>query len=279
MAPIPPPAFPPVTAEYASTLQAAGTKGPPIQSAYRFARAADGKTRVDSGNTSVISNPITAQTILLDHAKKTATIQPGPFPAPPAAAPPPMPHLAPPAMPKLPALPNAPTVKVEDLGKTLLDGHEVEGKRFVMPPPTVPAAPGFQMPAMPKVPGFKIPGMPKPPAMQVPGMPKPPEMQVPGMPKAPAMQAPAAPKPPQMPGMPPPPAAPPLPGMPPPPAAPHAPTTAEVWNSTKMGLPMLTKMTGGFGQLTQVCKKAVPGEPPPAAFQIPQGYKVTTPKL
>lgn len=49
---------------------------------------------------------------------------------------------------------------------------------------------------------------------------------------------------------------------------------AEVWNSAAMGLPMLTKMNGGFGQITQVCHGAIPGEPNPAAFQIPPDYKV-----
>jgi len=48
-----------------------------------------------------------------------------------------------------------------------------------------------------------------------------------------------------------------------------------------MGVPMLTKVTGGFGQLTQVCKKAVPGEPHPMAFEIPPDYKklASAPKL
>jgi hypothetical protein len=58
------------------------------------------------------------------------------------------------------------------------------------------------------------------------------------------------------------------------PAAPQSPTTAEVWNSPKMAVPMLTKSSGSFGQLTQVCHSAVPGEPHPSAFQIPPGYKV-----
>jgi hypothetical protein len=51
----------------------------------------------------------------------------------------------------------------------------------------------------------------------------------------------------------------------------------ETWTSTKMHLPMLTKMHGPFGQMTQTCHSAVPGEPHPAAFQIPPGYKVIQP--
>jgi hypothetical protein len=48
-----------------------------------------------------------------------------------------------------------------------------------------------------------------------------------------------------------------------------------------MSVPILTKMTGSFGQLTQLCHSAVPGEPHPSTFQIPQDYKVMTqvPKL
>ena len=228
MGPTPPVALPPVTAEYASTLQQAGGQSPAAQSQYRFSRATDGKTRVDSGNMSVISNPAAAQTIVLDHVKKTATIQPSPSPAAPNPGMPQMPKFSPPS---LPGQPHVPPVKVEDLGKTVLQGHEVEGKRFVIPPLAPPKPPAFQMPVVPKTP------------------------QMPGMP-------PVVPKPPQM------------PGMPPAPAAPQLPATAEVWTSTRMGVPMLTKMSGSFGQLTQVCHSAVPGEPHPSAFQIPQGYKV-----
>ena len=59
-----------------SELQRAETSLPPVQSAYRLTRAAGGNTRLDSGNTSVISNPAAGHTILLDHINKTATIQP-----------------------------------------------------------------------------------------------------------------------------------------------------------------------------------------------------------
>jgi hypothetical protein len=260
----PPVALPPVTAEYGSTLQQAGGQSPAAQSTYRFSRAADGKTRVDSGNLSVISNPAAAQTIVLDHVKKTATIQPSPAPAPPNPAMPQMPSFSPPGM---PGQPQAPGVKVEDLGKSVLQGHEVEGKRFVIPTLAPPKPPAFQMPGIPKIP--QLPGMPaapKPP--QTPGVPSAPAgPQIPGMPPAPAI--------PQMPGMPAAPKPPQMPGMPPAPATPQPPVTGEVWNSTKMGVPMLTKMSGSFGQLTQVCHSAIPGEPHPSAFQIPQGYKVT----
>lgn len=246
---------------------------PPVQSAFRFTRATDGKTRVDSGNMSVISNPAAGQTILLDHVKKTANIQPAPPPVPQMPGMPQMPQFAPPG---LPSAPKPPNMQVQDLGKSVLQGHEVEGKRFVFQPPPPPKMPAMpkppQMPGMPQPP--QVPGMPPPP--QVPGMPQPPQMagmpKVPGAPQPPGMPpAPQAPQMPQAPGAPP---VPPAPGMPP---APQMPTVAELWTSTSMRVPMLTKMSGAFGQLTQVCQRAVPGEPHPAAFQIPPDYKVIMP--
>ena len=47
--------------------------------------------------------------------------------------------------------------------------------------------------------------------------------------------------------------------------------TMEAFTSTKTGLPVLTTMTGPFGQQTCQCK-TTPGEPDPALFQIPAGY-------
>jgi hypothetical protein len=52
---------------------------------------------------------------------------------------------------------------VEDLGKSMIEGHEVEGKRFTLPhvpPPPKPPMP--QIPGMPKMP--KAPVMPKAPS-------------------------------------------------------------------------------------------------------------------
>lgn len=209
---------------------------------------------MDSGNTSVISNPAAGQTILLDHIQKTATIQPLISAAPSPPGMPPMPHLS------VPGLAPPPPAQVQDLGKAVLQGLEVEGKRYIIQPPAMP-----NIPAPPKPPTFQAPGMP-----QAPGAP-----QAPGMPQLQGM--------PQMPGMPKMPGAPPLPGMPGAPGAPgtpsapnppQGPTLAEVWTSTSTRLPMLTKMTGGFGQITQVCQGVTHGEPHPAAFQIPPDYKV-----
>ncbi len=92
---------------------------------------------------------------------------------------------------------------------------------------------------------MQMPGMPKPPAPpQAPAMPKLPGMQVPGM------QAPGAP---------------PLP-------KPPIPTVAEVWTSQTTGMPVLTKITGEFGQQTCYCKTAPVAEPHPSLFQPPPNY-------
>ncbi len=210
MAPTPPVSLPPVTAEYASELQRIEPGLPPVQSAYRLSRAGNGNTRLDSGNTSVISNPSAGHTILLDHVEKTAMIPPAPSAMPALPGMPPIPHLG--------VAGGAPTVQVQDLGKGMIQGHEVQGKRYIIQPPAMP---------------------------NLPGAPQPPTVQAPGMPKAPG-----------------------APGIPP------APTTADVWTSTKMHLPMLTKMNGPFGQLTHACQAVSPGEPHPAAFQIPPDYQV-----
>lgn len=179
--------------------------------------------RIDTGSISVITNPKALQALVLDHLKMTATLVPLP------AAPqiPGMPQLAP-AVPSFKP-PAMPPVSAQSLGKSLIDGHPVDGVRYTIQPPTPPQVP--QAPKMPQAP-------------QVPGMPQAP--QIPGMPQAP--------KPPQI------------------------PTVADVWTSTKLGLPVLTKVTGAFGQQTCYCNAAQSAEPSPALFQIPPGYTPVLPK-
>jgi hypothetical protein len=72
-------------------------------------------------------------------------------------------------------------------------------------------------------------------------------------------QAPSAPQAPQMPQKPP------------------MPTVADVWTSTALGMPVLTKVSGPFGEQTTYCKAAPSAEPHPALFQIPPGYKPIVP--
>jgi len=71
-------------------------------------------------------------------------------------------------------------VHVQDLGKSMIEGHEVEGKRFTLPTPPAPAKPALpagKMPAL-KMPGAAAaptpPGAPAPPG--APTMPKPPSV-------------------------------------------------------------------------------------------------------
>ena len=145
----------PFCSDCATKTQPAGG-GAPTQSASRMWRSSDGKFRLDTPSTSVITDPTSKRTILLDHLKKEATIVPMPATAS---------GIAPPGSPQVPAAQGqAPSVKVEDLGKSMIEGHEVEGKRFTLPPFTPPAKP--QMPQL-KMPGARQaspPGAPKPPA-------------------------------------------------------------------------------------------------------------------
>ncbi|HEV3329812.1 MAG TPA: hypothetical protein VG096_02450 [Bryobacteraceae bacterium] len=248
--PFPPVALPPATAEYLHTVQHASPGAAPQQVSSRLFRSADGKTRVDTGNTSLITDPAAGRTVLLDHLKKQARV----MPTPPAAPPQPGQAPPPPGMPgfALPHAPLAPAVNVKDLGKSVINGHEVVGKQFTFTPPVLPGKPAAPtVPGMPAAP--RVPGMPAA-AAAVPGMPSAPAL--PGMPAAPAL-----------------PGAPAVPGAPPLPK-PGSPTVAEVWTSTKMHLPMLTKTTGPFAQATSQCHSAVPGEPHPSVFQIPAGYKL-----
>jgi hypothetical protein len=203
-------------------------------------KASNGNTRVDTPQTSVIADVAGKRTILLDHVKKEATViptPPAPAAAPPAGAPKPG-GAAPP-----------PPLQVHDLGKGMIEGHEVEGKKFVFSPPApkMPAAPApLQMPKMPQAP------------------------QPPKAPGAPAPGAPPAPQMPKMPAL----AQPPKPPQPPAPPKPPQPTVTEVWTSTKLKTPVLTKVTSGSGEHTTYCKPVSTEEPHPSLFQIPPGYKV-----
>jgi hypothetical protein len=127
-------------------------------------KSSDGKFRLDTPTSSVISDPSSQQAILLDHVKKEATI----MPMPPASS-----GAAPPGAPQSPAAgEQAPAMQVEDLGKSTIEGHEVEGKRFTLAPPSQPSPP-----APPEMPQMKTPG-----ALSAPGSPS-----APAAPKLPAV--------------------------------------------------------------------------------------------
>jgi hypothetical protein len=255
-----PPALPPLSAEYADTLHAATEGATPQQFLSKLHRSANGTTRTDFGQSSIINDVAKKQTIFLDHAKKEAKIMPMG-----QAALPQMPQ-APSnvgAMPAMPAPP--PPMNVQDLGKRLIAGHEVMGKKYTFQPPPLPQVTPPPMPETPEAPKLQAPALPGvPPPPKLPGVPT-----MPAVPQMPAM--PQVPKAPALPGAPP---IPQMPAAPQPPPAPLPPTEMEVWTSTSLFIPMLSRMKGGVGQRISQCTNPIKGEPPPATFQIPPDYKL-----
>lgn len=243
----------PLSAEFENSVEqkaaggAAAAAAPPAMP-WKLSRCSDGKSMVDYGNKTVITDPNAKQTITLDHLKKEALV---------------MPHL--PGQPNLPAMPGmpqmpslkapslgAPPMDVKDLGKKMIAGHEAEGKLFTFHPPPVPKLPGANLPKMagikpPAVPGLQAPQVPGLTAPQVPPTPggaPPPLGAVPGLPKMPA---------------------------------PQLPHTVETWTSSKLHLPLMTKTTSGGTQQTTTCKQVTAGEPAKCAFKIPPDYKIIHP--
>src|SRR5690349_16503010 len=95
-----------------TTFQPKQPGAPPLETAHKLIRAGDGKTRIDAGDISVITDPATKQTLLLDHVKKEAKSLTTPsMPTPPGMQMPQMPPLTPPGM---PAAPPPPTMNVQD---------------------------------------------------------------------------------------------------------------------------------------------------------------------
>jgi hypothetical protein len=186
-------------------------------------KSSDGKMRFDTPHTSIISDPGSQQTILLDHLKKEATI----IPTPPATS-----GAAQPGMQAPLAAGQVQPMQVQDLGKSMIEGHEVEGKRYTLPP--------VQPPPKPQLPKLNLP-----------------KAQMPNAP-----QAPQGPQPPQAPQ---------------PAKLPQTPSVTEVWTSTKLKTPVLTKVTTAAGEQTTYCKPTSTDEPHPSLFQIPPGYKLKPP--
>jgi len=138
-------------------------------------RSSDGKFRLDTPSTSVITDPGSQQTILLDHLKKEAMIVPMSAAASGTQIP---------GSPQVPsAQGQAPSVRVEDLGKSMIEGHEVEGKRFTLPPFTPPPQPETPQLKMPGAAQASLPGAPKAPT--APGAPPPP--RAPKLPSVPSV--------------------------------------------------------------------------------------------
>jgi hypothetical protein len=128
--------------------------------------------------------------------------------------------------------------------------------------PTAPAVPQMKAPSVPGMPG--APAIPTTPAMVVKdlGIKMVQGIEVMGR----QITLPPIPGAPSVPGMPA------KPGLPAAPAA-ALPMIAETWISTKLKMPVLSRITGSFGQQMCFCKNTVAGEPPPSSFQIPPNYK------
>ena len=160
---------PPASGDCVTTLQLAQPGAPPQETATKLIRSGDGKIRVDSGNISVITDPATQHTILLDHLTKEAkSFSTPPLPQQPGMPPAPgMPQFTPPGLPA--GVPAPPAANVQDLGKKLIDGEEAEGKRITFQPPKPPATPNLpgapSMPKLPQRPG--MPSAPQPPQAQL----------------------------------------------------------------------------------------------------------------
>jgi hypothetical protein len=188
---------PPVSAEFQTTMEPSQPGVQPQQQPWKLFRSSDGKTSLDQGSHSLITDPSAGQVIHLDHVKKEARVFP--LPAAPSI------NAPQPGAPQAPQPPKMP-LDVKGLGKRFIGGHEVEGKSYTFSPP--------QQPQSPQSPG------------------------------APQLQP------------------------------PHV---IEVWTSPKLQLPLASRVTGGIGKQTTICKQAAPGEPPASAFQIPAGYKLIKP--
>jgi hypothetical protein len=145
----------------------------------------------------------------------------------------------------------------------LLDHIKKEVRTIPLPPSVAP--PALKPPAIPGIPGA-IP-IPATPAMAVKDL----GIKIVGgievMGKQYTLPPISPPKPPAGPQVPR------LPGAPALPKPPQLPMIAEAWISTKLLMPVLSRITGSFGQQMCHCKNAVAGEPPAAHFQVPLDYK------
>jgi hypothetical protein len=142
-------------------LQLAHPGSIPQPSASQMFQSSAGQVRIDTPETSVITNPLTMQMIVLVHATLEAHVLPLPAAAIPGVAPP---ALGLPSIPGL-ALPQVQPSSVIDLGVAVIAGIAVTGKQFAFAPPAIPGAP-----PVPQAPS--IPGLPQAPAL--PGVPQPP---------------------------------------------------------------------------------------------------------
>jgi hypothetical protein len=135
MSPTPPPS---ACANCVSTKQpAVGIPGAPAlpgaPTPSSMVRSAEGKLRIDMPNLTVITNPKAQQAIVLNHLTKEAQVLPM-MPKPPQA--PSLPQA--PGAPPVPGSPQMPPIAALALGKSLIEGHPVEGVRYVVQLPAGP---------------------------------------------------------------------------------------------------------------------------------------------
>jgi len=133
------PSLPAACADCIETTRLTQPGLPPIQNAMQQFRSAEGKMRINFGSMSLISNPLTQERILLDHSALEARIMSA---VPGAPKMPPIPGLPPMSMPQLglPQIgsPMSKVMQMEQLGKALIEGHEVQGTRYLLGPPAAP---------------------------------------------------------------------------------------------------------------------------------------------
>ncbi len=125
--PTPPslPSLPAACADCVETVQFSGIAQIQENLTKRY-RALDGKTRLDLGSFSIITDPISQVRITLDHLKMEALIiQPPALPSAPGVQLPGMSL----ALPPLPT--DGPGVDIVQLGKSIVHGMEAEGFRYV----------------------------------------------------------------------------------------------------------------------------------------------------
>ncbi len=247
--PLQPPA---VSAECLESVRLAFPGAALQEIATRRFRSITGKMRFDSGLTSLISDPATGLRILLDHAKLEARMLSAPT----------LPAM--PGMPAMPAIPIPPVpslsaaTQVLNLGKSMVEGLEAEGMRYIfaaldpLKPPSIASweiwtSVKFQLPILTRIVGsfgervnlckcsevhppealFQIPAGYRVIPPEVPPLP-----HVPGpsaMPSAPALpSAPTIPSLPAMPSAPALPSAPTISSLPAMPSAPALPSTPAI---------------------------------------------------
>ena len=141
-------------------------------------------------------------------------------------------------------------MQVESLGKSMIEGHEVEGKRYTLPPTAGPAKPPFRLHhctrsknTRRKDAGFKMPGM-----------------KMPGAACRKRRNRRGRRRRRRCPNL-----------------LPKPPSVTELWTSVKLKTPVLTKVSTAGGVQTTYCKPTETAEHPPSVFQVPPGYKLKPP--